>query len=40
MSKEGLYDALVALCQAYGLTTEETYRKLHEAIDTIVMIPE
>jgi len=40
MTEEELYDALVRLCQAYGLTNEETYAKLREAIETIVECPD
>jgi hypothetical protein len=36
MTKDELYDALVELCQDYGITTEVTYDHLHEAVESIV----
>jgi len=32
-----LYDALVELCQQYGMTTEHTYDLLRSAVDSIVV---
>jgi hypothetical protein len=33
--EDELFGALVALCQAHGFTNEETYERLHDAVDTI-----
>jgi hypothetical protein len=35
MNKEQLYEALVALCQQVGFTSEHTYTCLHNAVDSI-----
>jgi hypothetical protein len=35
MNRDELYTALVDLCQQYGITNDETYDRLHNAIDTI-----
>lgn len=40
MDKAQLYQALVDLCQTYGITTETTYDLLHEAIESIDADPE
>lgn len=37
MTADELYQALVALCQEYGFTTEATYESLHNAVDSIVV---
>ena len=39
MNREGLYDALVGLCQQVGITTECTYESLHDAVDSILDEP-
>jgi predicted DNA binding protein len=39
MDKAQLYDALVRLCQDFGITTEATYEHLHSAIDSIMADP-
>jgi hypothetical protein len=35
MTEDELYAGLVRLCQAYGVTTEETYARLREAVETM-----
>jgi hypothetical protein len=35
MTETELYEALVRLCQEYGVTTDATYELLHSAIDSI-----
>lgn len=35
MSEQELFDALVRLCQDFGITNDETYDLLHSAIETI-----
>ena len=37
MNKDELYDALVRLCQDYGITTEYTYERLHDAVNSIIV---
>jgi hypothetical protein len=39
MNREELYDALVRLCQQVGITTEATYKRLHNAVDSSGMSP-
>ena len=39
MNREELYDALVGLCQQVGITTECTYESLHNAVDSILDVP-
>ena len=39
MNREGLYDALVGLCQQVGITTAATYESLHDAVDSILDEP-
>ena len=39
MNREELYDALVGLCQQVGITTECTYKSLHNAVDSILDEP-
>ena len=39
MNREGLYDALVGLCQQVGITTEATYESLHNAVESILDEP-
>ena len=36
MDSKQLYDALVTLCQQYGMTTDATYDLLHSAVDSII----
>jgi hypothetical protein len=39
MNREELYDGLVRLCQQVGITTECTYESLHDAVDSILDVP-
>src|ERR1035441_9389027 len=39
MNREELYDALVGLCLQVGITTEDTYKSPHDAVDSILDEP-
>jgi hypothetical protein len=39
MNRGELYDALVGMCQQVGITTECTYESLHNAVDSILDVP-
>ena len=39
VNREELYDALVGMCQQVGITTEATYKSLHDAMDSSRISP-